>query len=166
MPSPKNATGSQDEKHHEEKDMRRAYEHLGRVEILQQFLQPASAHEVGVLVALAQQEIQNGHKRQASELLRASEHLSFAALGIEETKKAPPAKDLERAISEEFEHLTHKAEERWEYGDRHEGLAAIYKFSLQTAKTALKHGEYHPALELARAADALAGVKQHEVPQP
>ena len=162
---PKKAGKPHSEKHHEEKDLRRAYEHLGRVEILQQFLQPASAHEVGVLVALAQQEIQNGHQRQASELLRASEHLCFAALGIEEAKKAPLTKYLERVISEEFEHLTHKAEERWEHGDRHEGLAAIYKFSLQTAKTALRHCEYHRALELARAADALAGVKQHEVPQ-
>ena len=69
-----------DPKHDSAKDLRRAYEHLGRVDILQRVLQPKHAHDVKSLVTLAERELENGHRKDGANLLRAAEHFSFAAL--------------------------------------------------------------------------------------
>ncbi len=88
--------------------------------------------------------------------------LRFAALATENAKSGRLAEDLEKAIMDEFERLTGKAEEHWEHGgDRHKAIAAIYQSSFKKANQAMKQHEYCLALELARAADALAHGKQH-----
>ena len=149
--SPKKAAKHPDKKHHEAKDLRRAYEHMGLVEILQQISQPLFADEVNVLGTMAQQALQSGHPKEAAELLRSAEHLSFASLAGENAKSGRLAEDLEKAIMDEFEHLTGNAEEHWEHGgDRHKAITAIYKNSLKKANQAMKQREYHRALELAR----------------
>ncbi len=159
---PKKAAKLHAENRHEAKDLRRAYEHMGRVEILQRSLKPAPAEEVSVLAALARQELQSGHIKEAAELLRAAEHLNFAAPASENARSSQLAKDLGSAVTDEFECLVRKAEEHWEHGgERQEALIAIYKNSLQKASQALKRGDYYRALEFARTADALADVKQH-----
>ena len=153
---PKKAAKPHDEKHHEAKDLRRAYEHMGRVEILRRVLQPTPAEEVSILVTLAQQEIQNGHKKDAADLLRATEHLSFAALAGESVKLSQVARDLEHAIVAEFEHLTNKADEHWQHEDeRDEAVTVIYKNVRKKAKQAMEKHAWHQALEFARAAEAL-----------
>lgn len=151
-----------DPKRHEAKDLRRAYEHLGRVEILQLALRQTHVKHVTTLAALAEQELQSGHIKDAADLLRAAEHLSFAALAGDNAKVAEVSKDLENAIAEEFEHLTLKAEEHWEHDEeRHGVVAALYESSLKSSKKALQQGTYRQALELMRAAEALAHVKKH-----
>lgn len=159
---PKKAAKPHDEKHHEAKDLRRAYEHMGRVEILQRVLQPTPAEEVSILAALAQQELQNGHKKDAADLLRVAEHLSFAALAGESVKLSQVSKDLEQAITAEFEHLTNKAEEHWEHeSECDKTVTAIYKNARKNARQAIEKRAYHQALEFARAAEALTHAKQH-----
>src|SRR5258708_16482578 len=66
-----------DHKHDSAKDLRRAYEHLGRLEILQRTLQPTQAGDVKSLITLAKQELENGHRKDAADLLRPAEHFSF-----------------------------------------------------------------------------------------
>jgi hypothetical protein len=151
-------------KHHQAKDLRRAYEHLGRVEAIQQTLPPSSQNDIHTLVTLAEKELNGAHNKDAADLLRAAEHLSFAALAETDTKKPKLSEQLETAITEELEHLTRKASEHWdneEESERHLTVTALFHRSLETSAKALSHRAYWQALELARAAEALAHVKKH-----
>ena len=119
---------------------------------------------VSALARLAEQSLADDHARDAADLLRAAEHLSFAALGATATRPAELAPMLKEAIQNEFEHLLDKAEEHWEHEDeedRHPEVTTLYRGSLEAAKKAHKHGSYRQALELARGAEALAHVKKH-----
>ncbi len=168
MPAPKNAAKNApvshaDPKHHEGKDLRRAYEHLGRVEILQRSSGQTNT-DVSTLAALAQQELRVGHAKGAADLLRAAEHLSFAALRTNATEASELSPMLKEAIQKEFDHLLEKAEEHWKQGDkkdRHADVATLYRSSLEAAEQARKQGLCRQALELARSAEALAHVRKH-----
>src|SRR5579864_4833167 len=88
-------------------DLRRAYESLGRIDILEGALAGSPFCDVSALAALAQQELAANRPHDAAELLRAAEHLSFAAL-------APYAAgcptrisaELKTAVTAEFDHIT------------------------------------------------------------
>ena len=67
-------------------DVLRAYEQLGRIDILEGDLAGPSFVDVSVLANLAQQQLDSGHAGNAAILLRAAEHLSFAALGAKEIR--------------------------------------------------------------------------------
>ena len=168
MPPPKKAAKKvaakhADPKHHEMKDLRRAYEHLGRVELIQK----VSGHtekDVSTLAAVAQKELQAGHAKDAADLLRAAEHFSFSALGASAAKASGLSEKLEEAVQDEFDHLTEKAQDHWEHEDekdRHAEVITLHSKALKEAKHAFKHGFYRQALELARGAEALAHVKKH-----
>lgn len=145
-------------KHHHTKDLRRAYEHLGRVEILG-LMQSGSCEEVISLVNLAQDEMENGGSRNAADLLRAAEHLSFAALLDRAGSNTQVYGVLMPAISDELDRLADKAQEHWQSDDADEGIAQIYRDSLTRAGAARNQGLFRQALELVRAAEALAHVK-------
>ena len=169
MPPPKKAAKKIAAKHahHDDagKDMRRAYEHLGRVEILHSLLEKAVKKDVADLTMLAEQELALGHMKDAADLLRAAEHLSFGALNSSEAEKNVDAK-LVDAITREFGHKLDKAEEHWsDEHDHHAKLEAIYSTTAQCAQKAFDSGAYRQALELARGAEALAHVKVHEAKQ-
>ena len=152
-----------DPKHHESKDLRRAYEHLGRVEILQKT--SGRTHEdVSTLAGLAQKELKAGHAKDAADLLRAAEHLSFADLGETSSTGQAVSSMLEEAVRSEFAHLIEKADDHWGHEDeknRHPEVKTLYRSSLKAAQKALQQGSYRQALELARGAEALAHVKKH-----
>ena len=163
MPA-KKAVKPADPKHHEAKDLRRSYEHLGRVEVLQRALQPATSKDIHSLVGLAQQQLGKGHRKHAADLLRAAEHFSFAALVSAELKPNGASPELLESVKEEVNHLTRKANEHWdEHGvDKHHAwLTALFHSSIETAMTALDSGSYRQALELARGAEALAHGSKH-----
>lgn len=125
---------------------------------------PASTHEIHTIVVLAEKELSSGHKKNAADLLRAAEHLSFAALAETDTKKATVSEELETIISEEMGHLTEKANEHWgeeDESDRHVPVTALFRDSLEKSAQALDEGAYRKALELVRGAEALAHVKKH-----
>lgn len=70
-------------KHHEEhggRDLRRAYEHLGRLHALQGLLASEVAGQVKGLTGLAESRLQADDAKSAADLLRAGEHLAFGSL--------------------------------------------------------------------------------------
>jgi hypothetical protein len=169
MPPPKKAAKKavkKAAKHHSDhrqvNDLRRAYEHMSRVEILRKSLKLSDAKTVTALATVARQLLESGSNQEAADLLRGSEHLSFAALADEDSKKVQLSDVLVQSITEHFDELMKRADEHWK--DHEEGpgaLTAIYNSSRKNATKAFKHGAYHQALEFARAAEALAYVRQH-----
>jgi hypothetical protein len=148
---------------HQSQDIRRAYEHLGRVDILEGALAGVHFVHVSALAKLAQQSLADGHPRNAADLLRAAEHICFAALAPDD-RAGPVAMvsaSLRSAIATELRHLTERAEEHWsqvETTQLSESLTAIYTAALDQADASFKKGAFLPALELARAAEALSHV--------
>ncbi len=162
----KTAAKHADPKHHERKDLRRAYEHLGRVEILERSIHAEASKEVRVLVALAEKNLANGYRNDAADLLRAAEHFSFAALAGSVSPSSELSSELKDVVMEEVEHLTHKANEHWngrEESERRATIATIFHRALKAAAKALDAGAYRQALELSRGAEALAHVKMHRM---
>jgi hypothetical protein len=96
------------DKRHAGKDLRRAYEHLGRVQALESIVPATVSTQIATLTALAQKSLHASEQKSAADLLRAAEHLAFGSL-------ASPAKAtrlgdaLEEAINAEYEHLMDKA---------------------------------------------------------
>lgn len=153
-----------DSKQHERKDLRRAYEHLGRVEALQSSVTGEFSKNVHTLVALAEKELGSGHRKDAAELLRAAEHLSFAALASKGARSSSKVSaELKEEVIEEVEHLSHRADERWGDDDsQHDrSVAEMFRQSLEAAGQALEAGSLREALELSRGAEALAHIKKH-----
>ena len=168
MPPPKKAAkkaakktaGHHHDKHHEANDLRRAYEHMGRIAVLRQNSKSSGA--VAELTTFAQQAIKGGHSKDAANLLRASEHLSFAVLAGEVSGIVRVSADLKESITGQFDELTRRADEHWQKEEDHSNtLTEIYESSRMSAIKAFKARAYHQALEFARAAEALAHVKQH-----
>jgi hypothetical protein len=146
-------------------NLRRAYEHLGRIDILEGALAGAHFVQVSALATLAQQQLEAGRARDGADLLRAAEHICFAALAPEPGPGAVElvSADLRAAITAELHHLTRRAEDLWNDAESdddqaHETIAAIYTAALDQAAAAYARGAYRPALELARAAEALAHI--------
>lgn len=169
MPPPKKAPKKAAKKaarnhpdHHQASDLRRAYEHMSRVEILLKSLSPSNAKAVTALAVLARQQLESGSNQEAADLLRGLEHLSFAALADEDSKKVLLSDELVQSITEHFYELIGRADEHWEDHEEAPGtLTAIYMSSRKSATRSFMHGAYHKALEFARAAEALALVKKH-----
>ena len=160
------------EKDHEEKHdgksaakhLRRAFEHLGRVEALQGLAQVKAA---STLVQLAQASIDHQEARPAADLLRAAEHLSFAAIAAESPATAgsttAPAlsPELEEAIRREFRKLLEHAEEHDLPNDS--VLGTLLRNTLDQARAAFDGKDLRQALELARAAEALSSIERKDV---
>ena len=170
MPPPKKAAkksakkaGKQDPEVRGANHLRRAFEHMGRLEVLQATLKASAAEAITALANLAQQEVQRGKNKDAADLLRASEHLSFAALAGDGSAGGRLTAELKHSIAEHFAELTRRADELWEEKEQHASLlAAIYRSARKSAAEAFKSRAYHRALELARAAEVLAHIKEHE----
>ena len=166
MPPPKKAAkkapGHHDDKHHQANDLRRAYEHMGRVAVLRQSSKSSPTDIVAELTTLAQRAIKDGHSKDAADLLRASEHLSFAVLAGGVSGGVRVSAELKESITEQFDELTQRADEHWEEEEEHSSiLTGIYQSARNSATKTFKARAYHQALEFARAAEALAHVKQN-----
>jgi hypothetical protein len=164
MPPPKQAAkkapGHHHDKHHQ--DLRRAYEHMGRIAVLRHTSESSPTDFVAELTALAQQAIKDGHSKDAADLLRALEHFSFAVLAGEVSGVVRVSAELKESITEQLDELTRRADEHWEEEEEHSSiLTGIYQSSRHSATKAFKARAYHQALEFARAAEALAHVNQH-----
>jgi hypothetical protein len=139
------------------KDMRRAYEHLGRVEGLGALAAEKLPPSVPVLMQLAHKNLTLGHARQAADALRAAEHLSFAKLASNAKAETKVDKTLMSAVQKEFDKLTERASDHWEEEEEREpSVTELYLQSRHAAQTAFSKRRYRQALELARAAEALS----------
>ncbi len=144
-------------------DVLHAYERLGRIDVLEGGLAGSPFVDVSVLANLAQQQLDSGNAKNAGTLLRAAEHISFAALApsnsAELTSHIPG--ELRTAVAAEVNRLVQRAEELWsesENPDDRTVIQAIFAGTLEQARSAFTCGAYRPALQLARAAEALAQV--------
>jgi len=146
--------------HHAGHDLRRAYEHLGRLEVLQGGLPANVITEINALTQMARTRLQAGDTRSAADLLRGSEHLAFAALATA-GKETQIGDDLQEAIDREYEHLIERAAEHWDEQDEEPptAFASIYEKTYAAAEAAWNKGAFRRALELARGAEALSHVR-------
>ena len=141
------------------KDLRRAYEHLGRVEAIRNLAGDASPDSVRTLVELAKQYLQSELPKEGADLLRAAEHFSFASLPSNAKADTHVDPKLMEAVQEEFDKLSTKAEEHWaEHEGRSAELTRLFEQTSEQAKAAFDKRKYRQALELARGAEALAHV--------
>ena len=85
-------------KHKQLKDLRRAYEHLGRAEALLSLLPPAVKTDVTTLIKLGQACLNDGHVKDTAHLLRASEHLAFASAVKAANRKNSVAAAVKHAV--------------------------------------------------------------------
>ena len=154
----KKSTGHSHDGHGETKDLRRAYEHMGRLGILRALLKSPVVEGVAELTRLAQIAIKSERAKDAADLLRASEHLSFAVLAGEGSRVGPVSSALQSSIKTHFDELARKADEHWTEGDSN-ALAELYHRTRKHASKAFKEGNYHQAMEFIRAAETLAHVK-------
>ena len=101
-------------------DPLRAYEQFGRIDILEGGLAGSPFVDVNVLANLAQQQLDSGHAENAANLLRAAEHLSFAALAPKDSARLTShiPGELKAAVAAELDRLSHAARDLWsESGD-------------------------------------------------
>jgi hypothetical protein len=147
--------------YHQARDLRRAYEHMGRLEVLAKNLKPSAFGAVSSLTVLAQSEMAEGHNESAAELMRASEHLSFASLAGDGQAGGLIPTELKRSITEHFDELLRKADHHWEdHAAESSILTLLYKSSRRSAVKAFEESAYYQALEFARAAEALSHVRE------
>ncbi len=146
-------------KHQASHDLRRAYEHLGRLEVLQGGLPGAVVADINALTQMARTSLQAGDTKNAADLLRGCEHLAFAALATG-SREMQIGDDLQEAIDGEYEHLVERAVEHWDEQDEepNDAFAAIYEKTFDAAEAAYNKGAFRRALELARGAEALSHV--------
>lgn len=150
------------DKHHQTKDLRRTYEHMGRLAVLRRILESSSTKTIAELTTLAERAIKDEHNKDAADLLRAAEHLSFAILAGEASGIVRVSVELKESITEQFDELLQRADEHWEEAEEHSNIVLeIYQSSRSRAVKAFNAHAYHQALEFARAAEAFAHVKQH-----
>lgn len=152
-------------KHHEGKELRKAYEHLGRLTALEPRLPAVLVEQLKKLTELAQVTLRAGEQKSAADLLRAGEHLAFGSLAS--TAKATGlGEELEAAIHAEYEHLVDKADEHWnkDEGERPAGVEELYESMAVAGQAAYHKGAYRRALEFVRGAEALAHVRGGDAP--
>ena len=146
---------------HPANDLRLAYEHLGRIEILEGALAGSPFVDVAALANLAQQQLGAEKTQNAAELLRAAEHLCFATLAPAQVTDSLMNAELKQAITAEFEGVMRRAEEHWVDVDEpasHRVIEDLFARALDQARRAFTRGAFRPALEFARAAEALSEV--------
>jgi hypothetical protein len=140
-----------------------AFEQFGRIDILEGGLAGSPFVNVSLLANLAQQQLDSGHADNAATLLRAAEHLSFAALAPKNSARltAHIPHELRAAVVFELDRLTNAAKALWAESAKAVSRAVIetiYATALEDARQAFDRGAYRPALHLARAAEALAHI--------
>lgn len=153
----KKHTPEHDQQRHA-KDVRRSYEHLGRVELLSSLVEGNHIASVHELVAISREFLAAKHAKDGADLLRAAEHLCFGLALTPRTADQSVNKDLEAAIQEEYRHLQDKAMDHASENKMPANVQTIYTFMTKEAASAMKAKNYRCAIELARGAEALAHV--------
>lgn len=138
-------------------DMRRCYEHFGRVKTLLAIVTQES-DSVVKLISLAKEVLQSGSAKEAADALRAAEHLAFGRLAVGADEDANPSAELTEALEAEYHHLLERADERAGAEELSKPVTALFKTMRKEAISAFKAKQYRAACELARGAEALTHV--------
>ncbi|HEY5056375.1 MAG TPA: hypothetical protein VII58_09455 [Acidobacteriaceae bacterium] len=142
-------------------DLRRAYEHLARIDILEGALYGPAFCDVSTLAAQALTELNAGRYREAADLLCAAEHISFAVQAPHGYASGIRMSDeLRNALRVEFDALVQRADlfRLDPNSPRHGVVPEVCARTLQMANEAYTGELFSRALELARAAELLAEV--------
>ena len=152
-------------KHEDGKDLRRAYEHLGRLESLESVFPKNVPEQIAALTDLSRRTLQEGDARSSAELFRACEHIAFGVL-------SPDSKDsvngaLRDAIGKQYDKLHEEALEEWENrGDRSAvTISRVFRWALSMAESAYANESFRRSLEMIRAAAVLARVDYEGLPK-
>lgn len=141
-----------------ERDLRRGYEHLGRIQKILALVPEESRSQLVAMVQLARDLIRNKEALTAADLLRAAEHVAFASMD-----SGPDEPSLSRAlaahIKEELQHLQARAEEHWKEAPQEGVLLRAYENLRKLAAVSAKAKKFREALEAARGAEALTNVR-------
>lgn len=143
-------------------DLRRAFEHFGRIEMMRASgLSAMSLGAVDIMVLFARHEWEAGFAHNAADLLRAAEHICFGARLFDSTlfESIPPI--LHDSVIAHFRELMHRADHHWHDASHPFEFVAVYKFAQEMANQAIERNAYQAALEYARAAEALAHLRLH-----
>ena len=141
------------------KDLRRAYEHMGRVQVLVTLLDTQQGKDVHTLVKHAERSLRAGDARSSADLLRGAEHLAFGTIALDAAPDETLSEPVLTTVQEEYEHLRERAALGREGADAPRAVAAIAGRMGKSAAAAMKRKLYRAAMEMARGADALAQVK-------
>ncbi len=148
------------EKEHEAgKHLRRAYEHMGRLEALQPSLPKTVLAQIAALTEFGRRSLNGGDAKSSADLLRACEHIAFAALAP--NGKASVSDELRDAVTAQYEKLREKAVDHWDERaeeDTDAEIVAAYDRTFAAAETAYMKAAFRKALELMRATEALTHV--------
>ena len=158
MPPPKKAAKKAAKKapgHKRGQDTRRCYEHFGRVSALLPLLQDGNT--VARMAFLAQALLRDGQAKDAADVLRAAEHLSFGTLAMH-----APADGISPLLTEalraEYEHLLQRADDHAAWGIMPAPVARLFPLMRKAAVQAFKAERLRAACEFARGAEALSHV--------
>ncbi len=136
-------------------EMRRCYEHFGRVSTL--LGQMAEKETVTRLVALAQELLRLGSPKEAADALRAAEHLCFGSLAMQ--GGTDDISDvLLVALQTEYADLLDRAKQRAADHELAGPAARLFSTLRKMAAAAYKARQYRGASELARGAEALTHI--------
>jgi hypothetical protein len=138
--------------HSRGKEARRAFEHLSRVEVLSRQLETED-EDLQPLLSWAQEAYRAGDYKTAAELLRAAEHLSFAALAGDQVVELPEAFLVE--VHRELDRLQEQMEERTVKNAADRCTEKLRVRVWRGVAAAIRKEQWHRALELARGAEAL-----------
>ena len=139
-----------------QQDTRRCYEHFGRVLTLLPLLPDTGT--VSKMASLAQELLRSGQTKDAADMLRAAEHLSFGTLASTSASEAI-SDSLSETLRAEYLHLLERADHHAAAEDLSGPVARLFSLMRKQAVQAFKAGKFRSAAELARGAEALAHVK-------
>ena len=136
-------------------EMRRCYEHFGRVSTL--LRQVPERETITRLVALSQELLRLGSAKEAADALRAAEHLSFGSLAMQ--GRTEQVSDLlQEALVSEYRDLLERAKYRAEEQPLNGPVTRLFSTMRKMAIQAFKAERYRAASELARGAEALTHI--------
>jgi hypothetical protein len=134
---------------------RKAFEHLGRVQCLAAL--PSAEREcLPTLLSAADAAFQSHHYSKSAHLLRAAEHLLFAA--VVDTNPQQLSRLLVKELQEEFDQLLERAAQHGHAEGSPQAIQRIYTRMREDAVNAMRRHDYRKALELGRGAEALTHV--------
>ncbi len=130
---------------------------MSRVRLVRQ---PEHSGDIETLVSAAGRELAGGENKNAAELLRAAEHLCFAALASENPGNVKMSRELIAAILDQLGELEEdRKESAGKEIQQDADLAHLVDEIAKAADKALAEEQYHRAPELKRAVVSLSLVK-------
>ena len=146
--------------HKRGQDLRRCYEHFGRVTALLPLLEDRSDLLIK-MVTLGKGVLQAGSPKEAADVFRASEHFAFGTLAAQGPEETSLSSSLIGTLQEEYRDLLERADEHAATGNLSKPVSTLFRTLRGDAVRAYRSKKFRAASELARGAEALAHVQSN-----